>query len=95
MVCGHKLSAIAFLQIESALMPQRAAKQAGPRPKRPGKQGDGPGKQSVERKRQADTAVDQLAARSAPSTSGTCSGNSSLPANLEYNTSTQPCYELA
>ncbi|KAL3142888.1 hypothetical protein ABBQ38_003176 [Trebouxia sp. C0009 RCD-2024] len=57
-------------QIESALMPQRAAKQAGPRPKRPGKQGDGPGKQSVERKRQADTAVDQLAARSAPSTSG-------------------------
>ena len=67
------LSIKALPQVESASLQQRPVKQAAARPKRSGKQGDGSSKQSVERKRQADVALDQLAARAPSSTSGICS----------------------
>ena len=90
MVCRWQLIVIAFLQVGAASVPQRPAKQAGTRPKRPSKQADGLNKHSVERKRQADTALDQLAARSAPSTSGTCSVTFPPLANLSWSQGTTP-----
>lgn len=68
-----QLICVVFLQVEaSALMSQGPVKQAEARPKRSGKQDNGLSKQSVVRKRQADTAFDLFAARSAPSASGIC-----------------------
>lgn len=60
-----------FLQVKPAPLQQRPVKGAGSPAKRSVKQDGGPSKQSVERKRHADAALDQLAARAAPSRSGT------------------------
>lgn len=53
-----------------SLSQQQAAKHVGNKTKRPAKQGSGLNKQPVERKRQADDALDQLAARPARSSKG-------------------------
>lgn len=66
------------LQVEPASLQQRPVKGAGSRAKRSVKQDGGPSKQSVDRKRQADAVLDQLAARAAPSGSGTSSINAVL-----------------
>ena len=72
-----------FLQVEPASL-QRPVKAAS-RAKRSVKQDGGPSKQSVEHKRQADAALDQLAARAAPSSrSGTSSVHSILWNWLDY-----------
>lgn len=66
-----KSNVTVFLQVKPASLQQCPAKEARVRPKHSAKQDDGPNKQSVERKRHADAALDQLAARAAPSASGT------------------------
>ena len=66
-------------QIKTASLQQGPEKEARVRPKRSVFQDNGPSKPSVERKRQADAALDQLAARAAPSSSGTSPVHTVLP----------------
>lgn len=75
---------IMFLQVEPASLQQRPVKEARVRPKRSAKQDDAPSKQSVKRKRQADAALEQLAARAAPSASGTYAFSPVLPHLLSW-----------